>query len=167
MSKYIHYYDEEKRKASETDLVAFLQHKGETLKRFGKEYRLIYSDGSGTHDSITVGGNRWYDHKNQCGGGPVTLLKEYYGMSYQEAMEELLGRSSGFAYAPSDSSSFSASETARKDFAPPEANDNMRRTFAYLTKQRFIDPDVISFFAHNKSIYEDKAHHNVVFVGKD
>ena len=167
MSKYFHYSDEEKRKASEIDLVAFLQHKGEKLKRFGKEYRLIYSDGSGTHDSITVSGNRWYDHKNQCGGGPVTLLKEYYGMSYQEAMEELLGRSSGFAYAPSDSFSFSASENERKKFAPPEANDNMRRTFAYLTKQRFIDPYVISFFAHNKSIYEDKAHHNVVFVGKD
>ena len=43
----------------------------------------------------------------------------------------------------------------------------MRRAYAYLTKQRFIAPEVISFFAHKGTIYEDKAHHNVVFVGTD
>ena len=167
MSKYIHYSDEEKHKASETDLVSFLLQRGETLKRFGKEFRLIYTDSSGTHDSITVSGNRWYDHKNQTGGGPVQFLKDHYGMSYQDAMEELLGRTAGQCYEPTVTSSFSAVEQVKKEFKLPEPNDNMRRTFAYLTKHRFIDPDVISFFAHNRSIYEDKAHHNVVFVGKD
>ena len=43
----------------------------------------------------------------------------------------------------------------------------MRRVFAYLTKQRFIAPDVISFFAHQRKIYEDRDHHNAVFVGMD
>ncbi|MCM1488207.1 MAG: DUF3991 domain-containing protein [Firmicutes bacterium] len=43
----------------------------------------------------------------------------------------------------------------------------MRRVFAYLTKQRFIDSNVISFFAHQHKIYEDKEHHNAVFVGTD
>lgn len=43
----------------------------------------------------------------------------------------------------------------------------MRRVFAYLTKQRFINPQIISHFAHEHKIYEDKKFHNVVFVGTD
>ena len=55
----------------------------------------------------------------------------------------------------------------KKEFKLPDANDDMRRVFAYLTKQRFIAPDVISFFAHEHKIYEDRDHHNAVFVGTD
>lgn len=43
----------------------------------------------------------------------------------------------------------------------------MRRVFAYLIKQRFIDREVLSHFAHEKLIYEDKEYHNAVFVGLD
>ena len=55
----------------------------------------------------------------------------------------------------------------KKEFNLPEANENMRRALAYLTKQRHIDPEVISFFAHEHKLYEDKEHHNIVFVGMD
>ena len=43
----------------------------------------------------------------------------------------------------------------------------MRRVFAYLAKQRFISPEIISHFAHERKIYEDTKYHNVVFVGTD
>ena len=45
-----------------------------------------------------------------------------------------------------------------------EDAERMRRVFAYLTKQRFIDPQIISHFAHEHKIYEDGKYHNVVFV---
>ncbi len=54
-----------------------------------------------------------------------------------------------------------------KPFELPEPNSDMRRVFAYLTKQRFISPDIISHFAHEHKIYEEKKYHNVVFVGTD
>ena len=54
-----------------------------------------------------------------------------------------------------------------KEFALPDANPDMRRVFAYLIKQRFIDREVLSRFAHEKLIYEDKQYHNAVFVGLD
>ena len=54
-----------------------------------------------------------------------------------------------------------------KPFELPEPNSDMRRVFAYLTKQRFIAPDIISHFAHEHKIYEDSKYHNVVFVGTD
>ena len=43
----------------------------------------------------------------------------------------------------------------------------MRRVFAFLIKQRFIDRDVLSHFAHEKLLYEDREYHNAVFVGLD
>lgn len=164
--KYIPFSEQDRLMASKVDLVSFLQLRGEKLERVGKEYKLIYTDACGKHDSITVCGNRWYDHKNQVGGGPVKFLREHYGMSYQEAMLELLGseRSAVLEIVPSRNE---PQNICKKEFKLPVANDDMRRVFAYLTKQRFIAPDVISFFAHQHKIYEDKEHHNAVFVGTD
>lgn len=164
--KYIPFTEQDRLMASKVDLVSFLQLRGEKLERVGKEYKLIYNDASGKHDSITVYGNRWYDHKNQVGGGPVKFLREHYGMSYQEAMLELLGgeRASALEIVPKKNEQ---QNICKKEFKLPVANDDMRRVFAYLTKQRFIASDVISFFAHQHKIYEDKEHHNAVFVGTD
>lgn len=164
--KYIPFSEQDRLIASTVDLVSFLQLRGEKLERVGKEHKLIYTDATGKHDSITVCGNRWYDHKNQVGGGPVKFLREHYGMSYQEAMLELLG---GERYAALEIISVNDKNNipSKKEFKLPDANADMRRVFAYLTKQRFIAPDVISFFAHQHKIYEDRDHHNVVFVGTD
>ena len=164
--KYIPFTEQDRLMASKVDLVSFLQLRGEKLERVGKEYKLIYTDACGKHDSITVCGNRWYDHKNQIGGGPVKFLREHYGMSYQEAMLELLGGERS-AMLEIISAKNKNNVPPKKEFKLPDANDDMRRVFAYLTKQRFIAPDVISFFAHQHKIYEDKEHHNAVFVGTD
>ena len=164
--KYIPFSEQDRLMASKVDLVSFLQLRGEKLERVGKEHKLIYTDASGKHDSITICGNRWYDHKNQVGGGPVKFLREHYGMSYQEAMLELLGGERATALeivSPKNEKQ----NICKKEFKLPDANDDMRRVFAYLTKQRFIAPDVISFFAHQRKIYEDRDHHNAVFVGTD
>ncbi len=169
MAEFIPFSDDDKLRASSVDLVAFLQSRGEQLKRLGHDYKLIYTDGGGVHDSIMVRGNHWYDHKNQAGGGPIKFLREFYGMSYQNAMLTLLGGYTDSRASPEKPQIKLApkKEPERKPFVLPEANDNMRRAYAYLTKQRFIAPEVISFFAHKGAIYEDKAHHNVIFVGMD
>ena len=43
----------------------------------------------------------------------------------------------------------------------------MHRVYAYLIKQRYIAPEIITHFARKHILYEDKAHHNAVFVGLD
>lgn len=45
----------------------------------------------------------------------------------------------------------------------PEHSKNMHRAYAYLTKTRFIDPDVVHEFASNKMLYQD-TRGNCVFV---
>lgn len=69
VNTYIPFSEQDKLRASKVDLVLFLQCRGERLERAGNNHKLIYTDGSGTHDSITVSGNKWFDHKNKCGGG--------------------------------------------------------------------------------------------------
>lgn len=162
---YIPFTDEEKQLANSVDLAEYLRVRGEKLERAGREYKLIYSDDSGSHDSITIRGSTWFDHKNQMGGGAIKFMQYHYGMDFPTAVQELLGqRVTSLSSVPLKSTKQSEKQ---KDFRLPEANDNMHRVYAYLIKQRFIAPEVITHFAKRKLLYEDKKHHNAVFVGVD
>ena len=162
---YIPFTEEEKMTANSVDLAEYLRVRGEKLERAGREYKLIYSDDSGSHDSITIRGSTWFDHKNQMGGGAIKFMQYHYGMDFPTAVQELLGqRVTSLSSVPLKSTKQSEKQ---KDFRLPEANDNMHRVYAYLIKQRFIAPEIISHFARRKLLYEDKEHHNAVFVGVD
>lgn len=170
---YIPFTEDEKRQAGEVSLETFLP--ADSLKRVGREYRWIYTDYTGTHDSISIRGNEWYDHKNQEGGGPISFLQKQLNYSYQEAVLTLLGRR---AERPSPRPCDTPRETVPEkpaEFRLPEANHNMRRVYAYLIKQRHIVPAIISHFAHERTLYESCEFlgdppmeiHNAVFVGRD
>lgn len=163
---YIPYTDEEKQLANSIDLERFLRMRGEKLEKIGREYKLIYYDSSGKHDSITLRGSTWFDHKNQVGGGAIKFMRHFYGMDFQTAMNELLGRSiSPISHSPPKKAV--VQEERSKEFRLPQANENMHRVYAYLIKQRFIAPEIITHFAKQHTLYEDKEHHNAVFVGTD
>jgi len=137
--------------------------RGEKLERVGREHKLIYYDSSGKHDSITIRGSKWFDHKNQVGGGAIKFMQEFYGMDFQTAVQELLGRSiSPLSNSPPKADT---EEQKTRDFILPEPNSDMHRVYAYLIKQRFISTDIITYFAKQHTLYEDKNHHNAVFVG--
>ena len=152
ISQYIPFSQEQKEQAAATDLEAFLQSQGERLIRSGREKRLA------SDHSVTIHGSQWYDHAEQRGGNAISFLQRYYNMSFPEAMQSLLG---------GDFKPIERAQSEPKPFVLPEANSDMRRVFAYLTKTRGIDNKVLSAFAHDKLIYEDSKYHNAVFVGKD
>ncbi len=159
---YIPFTDEQKVMANSVDLAEFLRMRGEKLERVGREHKLIYCDGSGKHDSITLRGSTWFDHKNQVGGGAIKFMQEFYGMDFQTAVQELLGqRVTPLSHSPPKA----IAKEEKKEFRLPQANTNMHRVYAYLIKQRFIAPDIITYFAKQHTLYEDKTHHNAVFVG--
>ena len=162
---YINFSEDDLYRANNADLVSYLGGCGGRVKRVGSTYKYIYTDASGTHDSVTIHGGKWYDHKNQRGGYAVKFLQEFLGFSFQDSVIELLGgHCSAQATRPI---SREPPKPVVKPFELPEPNSDMRRVFAYLTKQRFIDPQIISHFAHEHKIYEDGKYHNVVFVGTD
>ena len=80
---------------------------------------------------------------------------EFFGKSFTEAVELLTGEKG--AAPPQDSPQFRL---------PPRSPDN-RTARNYLTAARRIDEDVAGFFFASGDIYEDAAHHNAVFVGRD
>ena len=145
----MYYTQEQIDRANQADLVSFLQSQGEQLTRAGNEYRWK------RHDSLTVRGNKWYRHSQSKGGGPVDFVMEFFGKSFTEAVELLTGEKG--AAPPQDSPQFRL---------PPRSPDN-RTARNYLTAARRIDEDVTGFFFARGDIYEDAAHHNAVFVGRD
>lgn len=160
---YIPFTDEQKQLANSIDLAEYLRVRGEKLERVGIEHKLIYYDSSGKHDSITIRGSKWFDHKNQVGGGAIKFMQEFYGMDFQTAVQELLGRSiSPLSNSPPKADT---EEQKTRDFILPEPNSDMHRVYAYLIKQRFISTDIITYFSKQHTLYEDKNHHNAVFVG--
>ena len=172
---YIYFTDEQKHRANAASLVDYLLRRGEKLVRSGSEYRLVYSDASGEHDSITVKGSEWYDHSAEEGGIAPKFLQRFYGMDYPTAVTELLG---GEAGSISETVYNRPEKKERKPFLLPAANSDMRRAFAYLLKQRCIDSQVLEHFVHQKVIYESreliqnrqgeiKEYHNLIFVGRD
>lgn len=161
---YIPFTDEQKILANTVDLEHFLRMRGERLERAGSSYKLIYTDGSGKHDSIMIHDSQWFDHKRQVGGGAIKFMQEFYGMSFPQAVEELLGVS----VAPvSHRQGTDIPKEEKKQFVLPERNKTMHRVFAYLIKQRFIRADVITHFAKSGTLFEDAKYHNAVFVGVD
>lgn len=162
---YIHFTDEQKQRAASVDLVDFLRRQGEKLVRSGPEYRLA------SDHSITVRGSEWYDHAIEHGGGPVSFVRNYYGLTYPEAVTRLLDGEQGTII----ERSAKQAEPEKKKFALPNAHTDMRRVYAYLLQRRLIDREVLSAFARAGLIYEScekskdgmKEYHNAVFVGKD
>ena len=154
---YIHFTEAQKLQANAVDLVEFLRFKGEPLIREGSEYRL------GSNHSVTVRDNEWYDHAAEKGGGPVTFLKEFYGMNYAEAVLALIDKDVS-ELCPQVAA---PREKVKKPFELPPANDTNRRVFAYLLKHRHLDRDVLTTFVRQGLVYEDQKYHNAVFVGMD
>ena len=156
MSQYIHFTEQQKTQARQTDIAELLRSQGETLKRSGSESE--WMDGG---QKVTIRGNLWYHQYEQVGGDAVDFVRRFYNKSYPEAMEYLLGGSGGtLAVSPSV-------QKEEKPFVLPPKNDNMRRVFAYLLNRRGIDREVLYAFVHKGMIYESADYHNTVFVGFD
>ena len=140
-------------KANAVDLEKFLRAQGETLVRSGKEYRWK------AHDSLTVCGNKWFRHSQSKGGFPVDFVMEFYGKSFPEAVQMLTGEP-GEVQPEADPAPSPA-------FRLPLRNVTNANIMNYLTQERKLSPSLVNFFIAAGDIYEDAAHHNVVFVGRD
>ena len=140
-------------KANAVNLEKFLWAQGETLVRSGKEYRWK------AHDSLTVCGNKWFRHSQSKGGLPVDFVMEFYGKSFPEAVQMLTGE-------PGEAQP-EAGPAPSPAFRLPLRNVTNANILNYLTQERKLSPSLVNFFIAAGDIYEDAAHHNVVFVGRD
>ena len=136
MSSYIHFTEEQKEQARQTDLCDLLQRQGEKLKRSGREYE--WRDGS---QKVTIRGNLWFHQYERVGGDAIDFVRKYMNKSYPEAMEYLLGGSGMGALTTGPPGG-----REEKPFELPPKNDNNRRAYAYLLNKRGINREVLNAF---------------------
>ncbi len=155
MSKYIYFTPEEKVRAQNTDLVSLLRAQGERpVRSAGSSVRpMIPASPCGATSGSTTPSARAAMPSASRNAITVSLIRRRFCFCWAERMENRMSRQSPAKEAP-------------KPFALPEPYGTMRRMYAYLMRQRHIDREVISYFVHEKLLYEDK-HHNCVFVGVD
>ena len=143
-TQYIHFTEQEKEQARQTDITQLLRSQGKTLKRSGSEY-----EWKGGSQKVTFRGNLWFHQYEQQGGDAIDFVRRFYNKSYPEAMEYLLGGCSGtLGVSPP------VQKKSPKPVVLPPKNDNMRRVYAYLINRRGIDRDVLYAFVHKGMIYE-------------
>ena len=142
--------------ARSVDLVAFLQARGYELKIVGNQYCLA------EHNSLFISGNMWNWFSQGKGGNSVDFLVHYEGMSFIDAVNELLG-------SKASQRSFSENQLAQshsepKEFTLPEPAGDNRRAFGYLCGKRGISRTVLNAAISNGSVYQN-AKGGVTFVG--
>lgn len=155
MSGYVHFTDEQKDRARQTDIVSILERQGEKVRRAGSEYEWL--DGTA---KVSIRGNLWFHQYEREGGNAIDFVKRFFDKSYTEAMQFLLNGEGGeLKTAPP------VEKKADGIFVMPRRNETSARAYAYLSKSRGIDREVLNEFFRKKLIYESEKYHNAVFVG--
>ena len=147
------YTEEQIAKANQIDLVSFLNAQGEQVIKSGREFRWK------KHDSVTVCNNRWYRHSQSKGGYPVDFVMEFYHATFPEAVKMLTGEEGEGRQETCPAPS--------PEFRLPEKNEKNETVIKYLTEVRGIDKNLVEEWIGRGDIYEERQHHNVVFVGRD
>jgi hypothetical protein len=155
------YYEKEQiARAREMDLLTY-------LKR--NEPNELIHDGGGTyrtrsHDSLKISNGLWCWWSRGIGGRTaLDFLVKVRGMDFTEAVRLIL--QDKIVSFPAQSRSPPVQATS-KAFTLPERSDNNRRVFSYLCS-RGIDPEIINHCIRHGKLYEERDHHNAVFVGFD
>lgn len=159
--QYSRYTDEQIQQAQSIDLLEYVRSRGFNCEKQGQEYRIKGYGGL----MINPNKNSFYIHSRQEGGvGAISFCEKVMGMSFKEAMQELVGGANGvFAkFVPQKSETISE----KKELEMPKRADNVKRVYAYLINQRGISPDIITDMIRQKLIYQD-TNGNAVFVHKD
>lgn len=146
--------------ARQTNLVEYLQSKGEQLKRVGNNYQ------HGEHDSLYIKDNMFQWFSQNKNGNSIDFLMLYYGMTFNQAVEELTGQAIKRKIGTEKRKEHTDSSVNHSYQAPTKANEE-KRVLAYLCKTRHISSDVIYPLIKNGLLFQDKEHGNCNFVIHD
>lgn len=167
------YTEDQIARANEVNLVRFLSTRGERFKKAGREYRWE------KHDSVTICENKWYRHSQGKGGWPIDFMMEFYGLSFPDAVKELLDGEEamdGLKTSLSEKRAVPyvedgglavADPIPTKEMVLPEADENQDYIIEYLVEHRKLNIEIVSEFIKRGDIYQEIDNQRVVFVGRD
>lgn len=156
----VHFTDEQINRANAVDIVDYAHSMGLELKRDGKDYRVKdYSGGF----IISPEKNNWNWFEGDQGGGVVQLCMFLENKTWQEAVGTLLNEDMEPIRRALD---WKPKEEPPKEFNLPPKNNTDKHVYAYLTKTRGIDAEIVKDMLDKGYIYENQ-HRSCVFVGRD
>lgn len=124
------------------------------------------------HDSLVITPKKgFYWFSRQTGSkSPIDYYMLVEGMEFTEATEKVL-KVMNYNFDKKDIviQNEPSKETSHiiQDFSLPEKAEHNRNVYAYLTKTRGLDRELITEMINKGLIYQDKEYNNAVFVGKD
>lgn len=123
------------------------------------------------HDSVRIypDTNSFHRFSTDVGGSTIDFAMHFGGMNEKEAIRSLKEKYVGdrFDSLPQYTPPEAKQTPEPKKFELPQKTEGkFSRAFAYLTKTRCLDSEIVQSCMKDGLIYEDNKH-NVVFVGKD
>ena len=119
--------DTEMQIVRETDLLELLTHLGYQVKRIGRYHTTAEMDSLRIKDRRT-----WFRYSQNTGGDAITLVQQFCGKTFPEAVEYLLAFNGRARDSPAQVLSSIKQDTPPKPFALPPRNTDDRRVFAYF-----------------------------------
>lgn len=151
-------------------ILDYAQELGFTVIRRGRYYSLK------EHDSVIIDPQKncfWRNsepgkgHSIGRGDSVIGFAEMFSGKTKQEIMREFSQRVNGLAPEEKKQRKERVDTQQKDELELPEPADNMHRVFAYLTKSRMIDPDIVQELVNRKMLYQSKDNGNCVFVSYD
>lgn len=152
--------------AAEQDVFDILSRDGVPMKMTSGVYR------HREHDSMVISpGKGFYWFSQDYGSkNPIDYYVKVEGMSFASAAYHVL-EVMNYDFTRKDiviSDSFAANPNyLHGEFSLPKKAENNKNVYAYLTKTRKLDKQLVKSLLDKGLIYQDKKYNNAVFVGKD
>lgn len=158
----LYYTEEELEKAlNNNNALQYAMSRGYHLVQQGNEFHLK------EHDSMVfTRDGRWHWNSQDLHGRALDFMQAYENCNYVEAVCTLAGTLDARPpIGPVIHMQILPAE--KKEFVLPERAGNCKIIFAYLLKERGIDPGLVKKLVKENKIYQSKKYNNLVMVGSD
>lgn len=154
-------------------ILSIAQELGFTATKVGHYYSLK------EHDSVRIDTQKncfWQNSQGDSGhgkgGSVIDFMKTFSGRSMADIMIDFTNRVKGNDYElnpsirPNKTIKQDKGQSVPRKLKLPEMAPNMRCVYAYLTKSRYINSEIVQDFVDRKMLYQDN-NRNCVFVARD
>lgn len=160
-----HFSKEEIEKLNSLNLVELLRKDGYNIVAAHNGYYLE------EHDSLKISEyNGWKWFSQDKGGKNIDFFMQYEDMDFITAANHIVQLSDA-TYEHTDAitkeKKYIEKDVNKIEYKKPTANIDNKRAFAYLTQKRCLDKSLVKSLMDTGYLYEDKEHHNVIFLATD
>lgn len=167
------YTEEQIKRANERSISEYFRTAGYNCKQIRSETHIAGFGGFYVKDTVIP--NQFYVHSKQTGGiGLVSCLMKVMNMPFKEAVQTALdgeqGRGDGKAGHTSTpryvQTKNAPNPEPKPEFEMPQKGADNRKAYSYLTKTRYINPEVVNAFIRAGVLFQDTKG-NAVFLHRE